>query len=215
MAVVIVVAILPFIAAEIAGQAFFSRDAPKEPGARSWALERVEASAVRSTPNAGWQRRTCADAGRAPLAATISKSTTTSTSARRPRRVSSQTRLTGRFHTSRGPWPNAASIARACRAAGLVRAGNAAVLRTRRPSAFTLCLAPPIAAGSRYLQGPGYMLMIFNFGHYSRFIPTDGRPRHLAGDASRSGWEIRAAPGRAIRSSSTSRISMGRTGSIR
>ena len=42
MAVVIVVAILPLIAAEAAGQALFSRDAPKEPGARSWALERMK-----------------------------------------------------------------------------------------------------------------------------------------------------------------------------
>jgi len=45
------------------------------------------------------------------------------------------------------------------------------------------------------MQGPGYVLIAFNFGHYYRFIPTDGRPHQVANTVklwmgnSRGAWE--------------------------
>ena len=49
------------------------------------------------------------------------------------------------------------------------------------PQTFCLYAVPRATyrGGFEILQGQGYMLMIFNFGHYSRYIPTDGRPRRL------------------------------------
>ncbi|MBF8300595.1 MAG: hypothetical protein HW394_965, partial [Acidobacteria bacterium] len=42
MAMAIGVAVLPLMPVPAAGQALYPRDAPKEPGARSWALERMK-----------------------------------------------------------------------------------------------------------------------------------------------------------------------------
>jgi len=65
------------------------------------------------------------------------------------------------------------------------------------PQTFCLYAVPRATyrGGFEILQAPGYVLIIFNFGHYSRFIPTDGRQRHLAGNVkmwmgnSRGTWQ--------------------------
>ena len=49
--------------------------------------------------------------------------------------------------------------------------------------------------GFEILQGAGYVMITFNFGHYYRFIPTDGRPHAVGGNVklwmgnSRGSWD--------------------------
>ena len=98
-------------------------------------------------------------------------------------------RRTARFPTSRGRWPSATSIERAgagCQATGrFIRSAD-------------LCLTPsraPRIGGFEILQGTGYVGILYNLGHYYRFIPTDERPRGMGGNVtlwmgnSRGSWE--------------------------
>jgi hypothetical protein len=193
MAVVIVVAILSFMAAEIAGQALFSRDAPKEPGARSWALERSKLPAFDpprmpdGTPDlrGRWAGTPGGDDLEEHDYVDISSPPEESFISDPP---------DGKIPYQ--PW---ALAQRREHRAGLSRGwpGESGTRLYSDPQTFCLYAVPRATyrGGFEILQGPGYMLIIFNFGHYSRFIPTDGRPRHLAGNVkmwmgnSRGTWQ--------------------------
>ena len=199
MAVVIVMAILPLIAAEAAGQALFRETLRKS---RAQGAGRSNA---RNLPLSTHRERRMADpirldAGRALPEETTSRSTTTSISAHRPRKASFLTRPTGKFPTSRGRWQGEPSIGPGWRAGGRARAVNAC-MQTRRRFVSTPSRAT-YRGGFEILQGPGYVLMMFNFGHYSRYIPTDGRP-HRLGDRVKLWMGNSRGTWRAIRSLST------------
>ena len=94
------------------------------------------------------------------------------------------------------PW---ALARRAEHRAGLARGwpGESGQRLYADPQTFCLYTVPRAIyrGGFEILQGPGYVLMMFNFSHYSRYIPTDGRP-HRLGDRvklwmgnSRGTWE--------------------------
>ena len=56
-----------------------------------------------------------------------------------------------------------------------------------------------------FLQTPGYVLILFERAHTYRIIPTDPRP-HIGAGIAPLAWATRVDVGRAIRWSSTSRI---------
>ena len=56
------------------------------------------------------------------------------------------------------------------------------------------------------VQGAGYVMILVEMIHDVRIIPIDGRPRAARPRTCGSGWAIRAATGRATRSSSRRRI---------
>ena len=178
MAVVIVVAILPLIAAEAAGQALFPRDAPKEPGARSWALERVKLPSFDpprmpdGTPDlrGRWAGTPGGDDIEEHDYVDISSP---------PEETFISDPPGGRIPYQ--PW---ALAKRAEHRAGLGRGwpGESGQRLYADPQTFCLYAVPRATyrGGFEILQGPGYVLMMFNFGHYSRYIPTDGRPHRVS-----------------------------------
>ncbi len=193
MAVVIVVAILPLIAAAAAGQALFSRDAPKEPGARSWALERAKLPPFdpprtkdgRPDLTGRWAGTPGGDDVEEHDYVDISSPPEESFVSDPP---------DGKIPYQ--PW---ALARRAEHRAGLARGwpGESGQRLYADPQTFCLYTVPRATyrGGFEILQGPGYVLMMFNFSHYSRYIPTDGRP-HRLGDRvklwmgnSRGTWE--------------------------
>ena len=147
MAVVIVGDPL-LIAAEAAGQALFSRDAPKEPGARSWALERAKLAPFdpprtkdgRPDLTGRWAGTPGGDDVEEHDYVDISSPPEESFVSDPP---------DGKIPTSRGRWQGEPSIGQGWRAGGRARAVNAC-MQTRRRFVSTPSRARPIAAGSRY-----------------------------------------------------------------
>jgi hypothetical protein len=93
------------------------------------------------------------------------------------------------------PW---ALTTRAEHRAGLARGwpGEKERLYTD-PQTYCLYTVPRATyrGGFEIMQGTGYVLIAFNFGHYYRFIPTDGRPHAVGQDVrlwmgdSRGSWD--------------------------
>jgi hypothetical protein len=181
-----------------ASQALYPRDAPKEPGARSWALERAKLPPF-TPPRTRENTPDLRGRWGAPPAATTSKTIPMWISARRLRRA---------YLRSAGRQDSLPAVGLGCTqraSAGLAR-GLPGEHGRLYPDPQTFCLyAVPRATyrgGFEILQGPGYVVLLYNLGHYYRFIPTDERPRGLQRTSS-CGWGTPGVPGRAIRLSST------------
>lgn len=179
--------------AAVSGQALFSRDAPKEPGARSWAAERAKlpAFAAPRTPDGvpdlqgRWGGTPGGDDLEEHEYVDISSPPEESFIADPP---------DGRIPYQ--PW--AAEQRRAHRV-GLSRGwpGESGERLYADPQTYCLYMVPRATyrGGFDIAQGPGFVLITFNFGHYSRYIPTGEAPRRPASGvkmwmgSSRGRWE--------------------------
>jgi len=188
----VVVAIFSLTAVPAQGQALFSRDAPKEPGARSWALERaklppfVPPRTPDGTPDlrGRWGGTPGGDDLEEHPYVDISSPPEESFVSDPP---------DGKIPYQ--PW---ALTIRAEHRAGLARGwpGERERLYTD-PQTYCLYTVPRATyrGGFEIIQGSGYVLIAFNFGHYYRFIPTDGRPHAVGQDVklwmgdSRGTWD--------------------------
>jgi len=177
MAVVAGAAIMPLMLVPVTGQALFSRDAPKEPGARSWALARMKLPPFDpprtkdGTPDlrGRWAGTPGGDDLEEHEYVDISSPPEESFISDPP---------DGKIPYQ--PW---ALATRAEHRAGLARGWPGETGQRLYADPQTYCLyAVPRATyrgGVEIQQGPGYVLMLFNFGHYARYIPTDGRPHRV------------------------------------
>ena len=187
-----IVALLSLMAVPARGQALFSRDAPKEPGARSWALERaklppfVPPRTGDGTPDlrGRWGGTPGGDDLEEHPYVDISSPPEESFVSDPP---------DGKIPYQ--PW---ALATRAEHRAGLARGwpGEKERLYTD-PQTYCLYTVPRATyrGGFEIMQGAGYVIIAFNFGHYYRFIPTDGRPHAVGPDVklwmgdSRGSWD--------------------------
>jgi hypothetical protein len=194
MAVIaLVVAILSLTPGAAAGQALYPRDAPKEPGARSWAMERMTLPPFTParTPDGRpdlrgrWagtpggddlEEHDYIDASTPPEESFISDPP----DGKIPYQPwALEQRRAHRANLARG-WP-----------------GETGARLYADPQTYCLYAVPRATyrGGFEIAQGPGYVLITYNFGHYYRYIPTDGRPRTVAPQAklwmgnSRGTWE--------------------------
>jgi hypothetical protein len=174
------------------GQALFSQDAPKDPGARSWALERaklppfVPPRTPDGTPDfrGRW--------GGTPGGDDLEEHPYVDISSP-PEESFVSDPADGKVPYQ--PW---ALAVRAEHRAGLARGwpGEKERLYTD-PQTYCLYTVPRATyrGGFEIMQGAGYVLIAFNFGHYYRFIPTDGRPHAVGPDVklwmgdSRGSWD--------------------------
>ena len=187
-----IVVVLSLLAAPARGQALFSRDAPKEPGAKSWALERaklppfVPPRTDDGTPDlrGRWGGTPGGDDLEEHPYVDISSPPEESFVSDPP---------DGKIPYQ--PW---ALAMRAEHRAGLARGwpGEKDRLYTD-PQTYCLYTVPRATyrGGFEIMQSAGYVLIAFNFGHYYRFIPTDGRPHAVGPDVklwmgdSRGSWD--------------------------
>jgi hypothetical protein len=187
------VTVLAALSIPAAGQALYSRDAPKDPGARSWALERaklppfVPPRTSDGVPDlqGRWAGTPGGDDIEEHEYVDISSPPEESFISDPP---------DGKIPYQ--PW---ALARRAEHRAGLARGwpGETGQRLYADPQTFCLYALPRATTrgGFEILQGPGYVLITFNFGHYYRFIPTDGRPQRAAESVklwmgqSRGRWE--------------------------
>jgi hypothetical protein len=187
-----VVAVLSLTALPARGQALFSADAAKDPGARSWALERaklppfVPPRTPEGTPDlrGRWGGTPGGDdLEEHPYVDISSPPEESFVSDPQDGKVPYQ------------PW---ALGVRAEHRAGLARGwpGEKERLYTD-PQTYCLYTVPRATyrGGFEIMQGPGYVLIAFNFGHYYRFIPTDGSPHAVGPEVklwmgdSRGSWD--------------------------
>jgi hypothetical protein len=187
-----VVAVLSLVPVPAAAQALYPRDAPKQPGAKTWLEQVVKLPPFNPPrtsdgtpdlrgrwlgPNGGddIEEHPYVDVSSPPEESYISDPPG------------------GKLPYQ--PW--ASAIQKEHRA-GLAR-GWPGEKERLYPDPQTFCLyTVPRATyrgGFEVLQGPGYVIITFNFGHYYRIIPTDGRP-HVVGENvklwmgnSRGSWE--------------------------
>ena len=186
------VAVVSLIPVRVAGQALFPRDAPKEPGARSWALERMKLPPFdpprttdgRPDLRGRWGGTPGGDDLEEHAYVDISSPPEESFVADPP---------DGKIPYQ--PW---ALARRNEHRAGLARGWPGETGRLYAdPQTYCLYAVPRATyrGGFEIMQGPGYVLVTFNFGHYYRFIPTDGRPRSVTPNVklwmgnSRGAWE--------------------------
>ena len=172
------VAVLAALSIPAAGQALYSRDAAKDPGARSWALERaklppfVPPRTADGVPDlqGRWAGTPGGDDIEEHEYVDISSPPEESFISDPP--------------DGKIPYQAWALARRAEHRAGLARGwpGETGQRLYADPQTFCLYALPRATyrGGFEILQGPGYVLIIFNFGHYYRFIPTDGRPQRAA-----------------------------------
>ena len=179
--------------APAAGQALFSRDAPKDPGARSWALERAKLPPFVPPQTADGVPDLRGRWAGTPGGDDIEEHEYVDISSP-PEETFIADPPGGRIPYQ--PW---ALARRNEHRAGLSRGWPGETGQRLYADPQTYCLyATPRATyrgGFEIQQGRGYVLIAFNFGHYSRLIPTDGRPRRV-GDRvklwmgiSRGTWE--------------------------
>lgn len=184
---------LALTAVPAAGQALFPRDAPKEPGARSWALERMKLPPFdpprtedgRPDLRGRWAGTPGGDDIEEHLYVDVSSPPEESFIADPP--------------GGKVPYQPWALARRNEHRAGLARGwpGETGQRLYADPQTYCLYTVPRATyrGGFEIQQGPGYVLIVFNFGHYSRLIPTDGRPRRVAEHVklwmgrSRGAWE--------------------------
>jgi hypothetical protein len=187
-----VVAVLSLTALPARGQALFSPDARKDPGAKSWALERatlppfVPPRTAEGTPDlrGRWGGTPGGDDLEEHPYVDISSPPEESFVSDPP--------------DGKVPYQPWALTVRAEHRAGLARGwpGEKERLYTD-PQTYCLYTVPRATyrGGFEIMQGPGYVLIAFNFGHYYRFIPTDGSPHAVGPDVklwmgdSRGSWD--------------------------
>ncbi len=187
-----VLAVLSLTAVPARGQALFLSDAAKDPGARSWALERaklppfVPPRTPDGTPDlrGRWGGTPGGDDLEEHPYVDISSPPEESFVSDPP--------------DGKVPYQPWALAVRAAHRAGLARGwpGEKERLYTD-PQTYCLYTVPRATyrGGFEIMQGPGYALIAFNFGHYYRFIPTDGRPHAVGPDVklwmgdSRGSWD--------------------------
>lgn len=170
--------LLTVMGVDAVAQALFSRDAAKEPGARSWAIERMKLPPFDPPRTADGQPDLRGRWGGTPAGDDIEEHDYVDISSP-PEETFIADPPGGRVPYQ--PW------ARAKRdeiRAGLSRGwpGQTGERLYNDPQTYCLYMVPRATyrGGFEILQGPGYVLMLFNFGHYSRYIPTDGRPHRLS-----------------------------------
>jgi len=192
IAVALCMAVLALMPIPAASQALYPRDAAKDPGARSWALERVKlppfnpprtaegAPDLRgrwaSTPGGDdLEEHPYVDLSSPPEESFISDPPD------------------GKIPYQ--PW---ALTVRAAHRAGVARGWPGETGRLYGdPQTYCLYTVPRATyrGGFEILQRPGYVVILYSFGHYYRVIPTDGRPRSVGGDvklwmgSSRGSWD--------------------------
>ena len=188
----VVAAVVSLATVPAQGQALFSPDAPKDPGARSWALERAKLPPFAPPRQPDGTPDLRGRWGGTPGGDDLEEHPYVDISSP-PEESFISDPPDGRIPYQ--PW---ALAVRAGHRAGLARGwpGERERLYTD-PQTFCLYTVPRATyrGGFEILQGPGYVLITFNFGHYYRFIPTDGRP-HAAGQEvklwmgnSRGSWD--------------------------
>lgn len=186
------VAVLSLTPGPAAGQALFSRDAPKEPGARSWALERAKLPRFDPPRTPDGKPDLRGRWGGTPGGDDLEEHPYVDISSP-PEESFVSDPPDGKIPYQ--PW---ALAIRAEHRAGLARGWPGEKGRLYAdPQTYCLYMVPRATyrGGFEIMQGPGYVLLAFNFGHYHRFIPIDGRP-HLSGQNvklwmgnSRGSWE--------------------------
>ena len=173
-------------------QRLFPRDAPTEPGAKSWALERLKLPPFEPprTPYGApdLQGRWGGTPGGDELEAHDYIDISTP-----PEESFVSDPPDGKIPYQ--PW---ALAKRADHRAGLARGWPGETERLYAdPQSYCLYSVPRATyrGGFDVLQTPGYVFIVYNFGHYHRTIPTDGRP-HVVGEQvklwmgnSRGRWE--------------------------
>jgi hypothetical protein len=186
--------ILVVVAGVPAGaQALFSRDAAKDPGAPSWAAERMTLPAFVPPRTADGVPDLRGRWAGTPGGDDIEEHDYVDISSP-PEETFIADPPGGRVPYQ--PW----ALARRNEIrAGLARGwpGQTGERLYNDPQTYCLYMVPRATyrGGFELLQGPGYVLMLFNFGHYSRYIPTDGRAHRLSADVtlwmghSRGRWD--------------------------
>jgi hypothetical protein len=164
--------------ASIAAQALFSRDAPKDPGARSWALERMKLPPFDPPKTADGKPDLTGRWAGTPGGDDLEEHDYVDISSP-PEESFVSDPPDGKIPYQ--PW---ALARRAEHRAGLGRGwpGESGQRLYADPQTFCLYAVPRATyrGGFEILQGPGYVLINFNFGHYFRYIPTDGRPHRVS-----------------------------------
>jgi hypothetical protein len=187
------VAALVLMTSPVASQALFPRDAPRDPGARSWALERAKLPPFdpprttdgRPDLQGRWSGTPGGDDIEEHDYVDISSPPEETFIADPP--------------GGKVPYQPWAMAVRAEHRAGLSRGwpGQTGERLYADPQTYCLYAVPRATyrGGFELRQGPGYVLITFNFGHYYRIIPTDGRPRDVGDNVklwmgrSRGTWE--------------------------
>jgi hypothetical protein len=187
-----VVTVLSLTAASASGQALFPRDAPKEPGARSWALERAKLPPFDPPRTPDGKPDLRGRWGGTPAGDDLEEHPYVDISSP-PEESFVSDPPDGKIPYQ--PW---ALAVRAEHRAGLARGWPGEKGRLYAdPQTYCLYMVPRATyrGGFELMQGPGYVLIGFNFGHYYRFIPTDGRPHGVRQNVklwmghSRGSWE--------------------------
>ncbi len=174
-------------------QSLYPRDAPKEPGAPSWALERAKLPAFNpprmpdSTPDlrGRWAGTPGGDDVEEHDYVDVSSPPEETFIADPPGGT-----------LPYQPW---ALATRTAHRAGLARGwpGQTGERLYADPQTYCLYSVPRATyrGGFDIQQGPGYVLILYNFSHYYRYIPLDGRAGRPAGTArfwmgsSRGSWD--------------------------
>ena len=172
-----VVTVLSLTAVSASGQALFPRDAPKEPGARSWALERAKLPPFDPSRTPDGKPDLRGRWGGTPGGDDLEDHPYVDVSSP-PEESFVSDPPDGKIPYQ--PW---ALAVRAEHRAGLARGWPGEKGRLYAdPQTHCLYTVPRATyrGGFEILQDPGYVLIAFNFGHYYRIIPTDGRP-HVVG----------------------------------
>jgi hypothetical protein len=186
------IAVLMLVPMGVAGQALYPRDAPRQPGAPSWTRERAKLPpfAPPRTPEGtpDLQGRWGGPSGGDDIEEHDYVD------------VSSPPEETYISDPPGGtiPYQPWAKAVQAEHRAGLSR-GWPGEKERLYPDPQTFCLySVPRATyrgGFEIVQAPGYVVILYNFGHFYRFIPTDGRPHHVSPQvklwmgSSRGSWQ--------------------------
>jgi len=177
VAIAACVAAVTLVAIPVGGQALYPRDAPKQPGAPAWAAERAKLPPFtpprtpEGTPNL--QGRWGGPSGGDdiedhPYVDVSSPPEETYISDPPGGKVPYQ------------PW---ALKVQAQHRAGLARGWPGEGERLYAdPQTFCVYSVPRATyrGGFEFVQLPGYVMILYGFNHFYRFIPTDGRPRAAA-----------------------------------
>jgi hypothetical protein len=178
MTIVATGALVAALSMPAAGQALYSRDAPKDPGARSWALERAKLPPFVPPRTADGVPDLRGRWAGTPGGDDIEEHDYVDISSP-PEESFISDPPDGKIPYQ--PW---ALARRAEHRAGLARGwpGESGQRLYADPQTFCLYALPRATyrGGFEIQQGSGYVLVIFNFGHYYRYIPTDGRPLRAA-----------------------------------
>jgi len=167
-----------WLGGQTAAQALYPRDAPKEPGAPSWAIERAKLPPFVPPRTADGVPDLRGRWAGTPGGDDIEEHDYVDISSP-PEETFIADPPGGRVPYQ--PW---ALAQRNAIRAGLARGwpGQTGERLYADPQTYCLYMTPRATyrGGFEILQGRGYVLVMFNFGHYYRYIPTDGRPHGLS-----------------------------------